>query len=256
MLNDIKNLKALGVQHIGIELIINNDSSYSPMIENSSVFLDVLNKLQKHGFKIHILLSKWNNQAIEVPDSLLLKWNFQYQSLIKKYWNLVLSYANVQTFVYAVDFENIEKKAELYQNFICDLQQQSKQITLVYASNLNNTLNCKLHPYSQKVGIFYEHDPKDQHKKLARKIHSMLSNQFRDKKILITHANIQGQDALLQLKNLLRFWSNHNLSLVNINSIYNQTVISRENNYFSLKNQPDFLNYVKDYLKFSSDFTK
>lgn len=245
---DVQNLLHLNIKNIGVELIVKNDSSFNPSFENIQKLNYVINFLQKKSLNIHIILSKLNHESIFVPDSLLSVWNFKYQKLIHELLQKIKSYNFIKSFTFAVDFQNIELQANLYQNFLIQTQKRL-DFPILYSSLLSKTIDCSLHKFSNHIGIFYEPHPSDKYKKLARSLHPLISKYYQEKKIFITHANIQGHDAKLQLQNLLRFWDFKNLSLVNINSIYNQSVISRDNAYFSLKNNAEFLQYIQEYVQ-------
>ncbi len=245
---DIQNITRLGIKNIGVEYIIKNDSSNLPFIQNALSIKYVLDYLQNQNLKVHIILTKWNQEDIKVPDSLLTDWNVHYQKLIQKTLWSVKPYKIIQSFVYAVDFDNIEHQTSIYQSFIPDIQ-KNYDFPIFYSSLLNKTQDCILHQFSNTVGIFYEHEPSDKHKKLARRLHPVLSKLYKSKKIFITHANLQGDNAKLQFQNLLRFWELKNLFLININSIYGQSVVSRDSIYFSLKRNEDFLNYIQEYCQ-------
>jgi len=245
---DLINLKKLKVQNVGIELIIKNNEKNEPLIDFSPNFDKVLNELKLQGFQSHIILSKWNDEAILIDDTTFLKtWNLKYQKLVSKFLNDFAKF-NIKFFIFAVDFLNIEKMPELYKDWVKEIQKNYK-IPVVYSTHLHKVLDCPLNEYLDYIGIFYEHEPRDRFKKLARNLHPKISEKFHNKKILITHANVEGKDALLKTQNLLRFWKKNNLFLLNFNSIYNQTVISRDSNYFSLKSNLEFLNYLQKYQK-------
>lgn len=247
-LEDIFNLQKLGIQYLGIELILKNDKNFVPFFENFKYLDTILYELKKYNFKIHIIISTQNHEDIIVDDSKLVKWNLDYQQLLTDLAFRLHSKNFIHSLTYGVDFQNIELKHFMYQSFLSDLQKKSNFIIL-YSSNLYRTMDCVMHQYSDAIGIFYDHEPANRYKKQARSMHPKLSKQFKNKKIFITHANIEGNAAKLKLQNLLRFWEFSNLSFLNMNSIYNQTVISRDSEFFGLKNDKDFLNYIQIYSK-------
>ncbi len=245
---DFENIQRLGINNIGIELIVRNDTLNFPYLENIQCLNKILSYLENRQFKTHIILSKWNQESIKVADTFLLNWNLNYQKLLQNLLINLKTFKSLSSFAYAVDFENIENMPDIYQNFVITLQ-SSYYFPIFYSSLLHKTKDCILHNYSNTVGIFYEHHPSDKYKKLARKLHPIISNSFKSKKIFITHSNIQGADAKLQFQNLLRFWESNNLSFINLNSIYNQSVVSRDSNYFSLKKNAEFLTYIQEYCQ-------
>jgi hypothetical protein len=244
-LKDIANLKKIHVNSVGIELVVNNHKQL-PVIDTTHLH-SILRVLFRNHLQVHLILTKWNDEAIHVKDSLQLhRWNLFYQNLLN---NLLkdLSTFPINFIVLGVNFENIEKKYKLYETWSKQIKPKYK-IPIFYSSHLDCTLTCPLHEYFDYVGVYYEPSPHDNHKKLARKLHPLISEKYKNKRIIITHANIQGNDAKLQLQNLLRFWTKKNLTQVNINSIYNQTVLSRDTGHFSLKSNNEFMNYLQEYI--------
>lgn len=247
-IRDVYYLKQLGVHHFSVELILKNDSNNTPYLENIQSLNAVLYKLDSLNFYVHLIISKWNARSILVSDTLLEKWNLLYQQLLDTFI-LQLQPFKIVSLVYGVDFENIEKRKELYSDWLFKIQSKVSY-PIFYSSSLFHTIDCQLHEYSDFIGIFYEQAFDDRYKKLARELHPKISQKFKNKKIIITHANIQGKDAKLQFQNLLRFWVEDNIQLININSIYNQSVMSRNSVYFSLKEAQSFKEYLSDYLTY------
>lgn len=245
ILHDIYAWKKLNVKDLFLELMIKNQNN-KPVLDSqfTNTFQQISSIASTHNLNIHVIFSTWNPDELTVAPSLRKAWNIEYQRLIE---NFLLNAAQLRLCVYGNQFTNIESCDTLYPAWLTNMKKRFPNQKLLYTSNLFTTAACKLHEFSDYVGIYYEPEPLDNHKKQALKLHPMISKHFHNKKIILTHANIYGTNSVLATKNRMRFWSENNLLLLNFNTIYDQSVLTFQGEYFEIKDKAPFEGFIKEY---------
>lgn len=245
VLQDIQAWKKFEVKDLFLELTIKNND-HKPVLTTQQInaFQRIASLVLAHELNLHIIFSAWNPDDLTVAPSYRYAWNTEYQRIIE---NFLKDAPPLGFCVFGNQFKNIEFCDTLYTSWLTNMKKRFPNMRFLYASNLFTTTECKLHALSDYVGIYYEPEPLDNHKKQALKLHPLISKRFPNKKIILTHANIYGMNSLLATKNRMRFWSENNLFMLNFNTIYDQSVLSFQGEYFQIKDKEQLGAFIMEY---------
>ncbi len=156
----------------------------------------------------------------------------------------------LQRLIIGNEFKELERRPPHEWRHLTDSLRALSKAKLVYSTTPERVRNVNIWPLLDEIGIAYLPVADGSLKRAHRAWHEDISELVRtyDRPVYISHANVIGDDKLLQFKNKTRFWDEEvRVNGINLNTVYGTTVLSDTSKYFGWQSSPDALEYLESY---------